>query len=293
MVFLPITAIKYTSHVRKELGDIETLAEDIQQHGMVHPLVVNQNNELLAGYRRLKAAERLGWHEVPVTIIHSDQTLTQLDIQLAENMKRKELTPLEISEVILERKHRFEQRYGPIHRGGNRMGQPNDRSKLQTPEFAPPNFYTETAKLLNLSASSIFALLQLRNLDPDLKEQVSNRKLGYCAALEEQAKRNRTRKLLDKTSTPLKSIPLPNKADIAPLQKQYQSAPNLMNLFMLVQHSYQTVHQMKERTLEFDRFEPEYLFLFIQRLEEVVDYYQKLLATLLQMQEQNLREQYT
>ncbi|MDI6782834.1 MAG: hypothetical protein QME64_01935 [bacterium] len=112
--------------------------------------------------------------------------------------------------------------------------------------------------------------------------------MSYHRALEEQAERNRTKKLQLKNKGSLKSVRLPNTKDIAPLQKQYQSAPNLMKLFMLVQHTFQTVRQMNEKSLEFDRVELEYLYLFIQQLEEVANYYRTLLTRLYEAQENKL-----
>ena len=287
---VPIIEIKVSFRTRFDVGNIAELAEDIQRHGLLHPLVVTPENELVAGYRRLKAVELLGWKEVSVTIVTPAQSLAQFDMQLSENMKRKELNILELSEAILERKHRFEQVCGKIQNGGDHCSEEYQKSSFTAGETALPNFYQETAVLLNKSTKYIYDLLQLHILESDLKEQVRNRTLSYRAALEQQAQRNRVKKQVKKQKSTLQSVHLPNEKNIAPLQAQYQSAPNLMNLFMLVQHSFQTVQQMKEKSLEFDKFELEYLFLFIQQLETVIAYYRELLVQLNQSQERKIIE---
>ena len=281
---IPIAEIKIGFRTRTEVGNIQELAEDIHQHGLLHPLVVTAEKELVAGYRRLKAVEQLGWTTVPVTIVEPQQSLAQFDMQLAENIQRKELNPLEISEAILERKHRFEQVYGEIERGGDHCSE-EYKSKVANGEFAFPNFYKETSRLIQMNPKSIYNFLRLNDLDQDLKEQVQNRALNYRSALNQQAERNRNKKQQHNPRHSMKSVRLPNKNDIAPLQKQYQSAPNLMKLFILVQHTFQTIQQMKEKPLEFDRFKLEYLYLFIQQLEDVTAFYHDLLNQLIETQE--------
>jgi len=48
-----IADIKIGNRFRKDLGDIKTLAGCIQEIGLLQPIVVNQDNELIAGQRRL------------------------------------------------------------------------------------------------------------------------------------------------------------------------------------------------------------------------------------------------
>jgi hypothetical protein len=306
---LAISEIKVGFRARFDIGNIAELVEDIKTHGLLHPVVITPDYELIAGYRRLKAAESLGWLEIPITIqvpstkyevpstnnssfvLSSVLSLVQYDMQLSENMNRKELNPLELSEAILERKHRFEQVYGKIQNGGDHTSEEYQKSSFVLDETAQPNFYETTAKLLKMNSKTIYRFLQLKDLDPDLKEQVSNRTIGYREALTQQAERNRTKKQPSKPQkTPFKSIGLPNQEQIAPLQKQYQAAPNLMQLFMLIQHSFQTVRKLQEQPLEYAQFELEYLYLMIQQFEVVVGYYNEVLSQLHQEQERKISE---
>ena len=67
---LRISEIKIGQRFRKDLGDIDSLAESIKEIGLLHPPVVNERNELVAGYRRLEACKLLGWREIPVRKMH-------------------------------------------------------------------------------------------------------------------------------------------------------------------------------------------------------------------------------
>ncbi len=89
-----IDCIIAESRYRKDLGDIDELASRIEAHGLYHPIVIDQNNKLLAGYRRLVAVKKLGWNEIPVTRINPDNPLI---VEHDENVFRK---PFTVSELV-------------------------------------------------------------------------------------------------------------------------------------------------------------------------------------------------
>jgi ParB-like chromosome segregation protein Spo0J len=53
MAKLPITEIKVRHRYRKTLGDIDSLASNIKELGLLHPIVVRPDGRLIAGERRL------------------------------------------------------------------------------------------------------------------------------------------------------------------------------------------------------------------------------------------------
>ncbi len=83
---------------RKDVGDISDLKHSIREHGLVQPIVVSPLDQsrylLIAGERRLTAASQLGLTTVPALIrtVHDHQ---RLEIQLIENLHRKDLNPFE------------------------------------------------------------------------------------------------------------------------------------------------------------------------------------------------------
>jgi ParB family chromosome partitioning protein len=81
---------------------IAELAEDIQQRGVLQPLVVHPadsdgRHQVHFGAKRLRAAIRAGLHEVPVVV--RDLPADRYS-QVAENQKRHGLTPLELAKFI-------------------------------------------------------------------------------------------------------------------------------------------------------------------------------------------------
>ena len=65
----PVDAIFVGERRRKDLGDIDGLAASIAEIGVLRPIVINSQGELIAGERRLGAVQQLGWADVPVTVV--------------------------------------------------------------------------------------------------------------------------------------------------------------------------------------------------------------------------------
>lgn len=77
---------------RKDQGDIEALAEDIRENGLLQLPVVNKENRLLAGERRIRACKELGWTEIDVCVMDTRDADHELSIELSENLTRKSFT---------------------------------------------------------------------------------------------------------------------------------------------------------------------------------------------------------
>ncbi len=91
-----IKKIKVKKRIRKEIGDLSELVKSIRLNGLINPIIINERYELLAGYRRLQAVKKLGWKEIEVKKISINDKLSKLNIELDENMSRKDFTPAEL-----------------------------------------------------------------------------------------------------------------------------------------------------------------------------------------------------
>ncbi|MBN2534737.1 MAG: ParB N-terminal domain-containing protein [Spirochaetales bacterium] len=97
---LPVDSIRIRKRVRKELGDITALVNSLRKYGQLSPILIDPDYELIAGFRRLQAAKRLGWRSVEVIIVDTDSDVQKLEIELEENIQRRNLSPDEISDGI-------------------------------------------------------------------------------------------------------------------------------------------------------------------------------------------------
>lgn len=89
---LKIDAVVVGERHRKDLGDLQALAQSIAEIGLLHPIVVTPGNVLIAGQRRLEACRLLGWDAVPATVLDLDAVVRG---EHDENALRKDFTPSE------------------------------------------------------------------------------------------------------------------------------------------------------------------------------------------------------
>lgn len=101
---VPVAAIRVNPRQPRQVFDDDALDElvaSIAQVGLLQPLVVRPGGtdpvdswELVAGERRLRSVQRLGWDSVPVVIRHTEDNALLRDA-LIENLHRAALNPLE------------------------------------------------------------------------------------------------------------------------------------------------------------------------------------------------------
>jgi ParB family chromosome partitioning protein len=78
---------------RRDLGDIQSLADSIKRHGVMHPPVITRDYILVAGERRLTAMrDILGWDTTPFQFVDQVSQSDLRRIELEENTKREDLS---------------------------------------------------------------------------------------------------------------------------------------------------------------------------------------------------------
>jgi len=76
---------------RKELSNITELAESLKRTGLINPVTINKNGELITGERRWTAAKSLGWTSISVQFVEDLSELELQLIELEENTRRVDL----------------------------------------------------------------------------------------------------------------------------------------------------------------------------------------------------------
>ena len=111
LTVIPASEIHFGNRFRKELGDIDGLAESIKLNGLINPITVHARDDLprpalyllLAGGRRFTAAEVAGIKEIPVRVYDRELSEDELRaIELEENIQRKDLHWTEKADLELE-----------------------------------------------------------------------------------------------------------------------------------------------------------------------------------------------
>ncbi len=157
---LPLSSVKpnpYQPRTRIDQTELTDLANSMEASGLLQPVVVRPRDsgfELIAGERRLRAAQQLGWARIPAVVKDVDDR-TLLTLALIENLQRDDLSPIDEAA------------------GYRRLGE----------EFQLG--HSEIAKAVGRDRSTIANLLRLLQLPPDVQTLVHEKRLsaGHARAL--------------------------------------------------------------------------------------------------------------
>lgn len=91
-MLIDISKIKVTDRIRQDFSGIEELAQDIAENGLINPIVVTSDYQLIAGERRLRAHQHLGRQEVAVNVMDVRDYAHHLQLEISENEHRRDFT---------------------------------------------------------------------------------------------------------------------------------------------------------------------------------------------------------
>jgi ParB family transcriptional regulator, chromosome partitioning protein len=187
---------------QRGLHDLTELMASIREVGLLHPITVTADYQLIAGYHRLEACKRLGWPEIPATILDVDRLRAEL-ARLDENLIRHDLTVLERAEQLHRRKEIYitlhpetTQRSGPGR--GHREKQGNHFPAFAVDTAAKTGTTPRTIRQEVQIASQLSAavrdairhlpiadhkteLLQLARLSPAAQEAIASQLISQAA----------------------------------------------------------------------------------------------------------------
>jgi ParB family transcriptional regulator, chromosome partitioning protein len=157
---LPISSVRPNPFQPRSRIDEPALAElsaSIEASGLLQPIVVRPRGsgyELIAGERRWRAVQGLGWATIPAVVRDADDQ-TLLTLALIENLQRNDLSPIDEAQ------------------GYRRLME----------EFEVPQ--AEVARLVGRNRATIANLLRLLKLPPEVQGFVQDGKLseGHARAL--------------------------------------------------------------------------------------------------------------
>ena len=148
--------------------ELKELAESLKNNGLVQPPTVrklaNGRYELIAGERRMRAAQLAGWKKIRVTVVEADDQ-TAAVMTTTENLQREDLNPIEeaVSYKTLQDKFDLTQQEVAEKVGKGRATVANAIRLLELPE--------EVRELLSTSLISVGHAKVLLSVD-DEKDRV-------------------------------------------------------------------------------------------------------------------------
>lgn len=169
MSFLDVHRVNILPN-RRPLNDqkVAELMESIKANGLLNPITLDQNFNLVAGLHRLTACKLIGFKEIECHIITcEDQDQARL-AEIDENLIRTELDTLQRSELWLERDRILE-------RMGMRAKVGDNQFTLKGGEIIspPPKTTLELAQETGFTERTLQYGKQIaRNIAPEVKEKI-------------------------------------------------------------------------------------------------------------------------
>ena len=148
--------------------ELRELAESLKNNGLVQPPTVRRNAkgkyELIAGERRLRAAQLAGWAKIRVTLVEADDQ-TAAVMTTTENLQREDLNPIEeaVSYRTLQEKFNLTQQEVAEKVGKGRATVANATRLLELPD--------EVKQLISASLISVGHAKVLLSVDNE-KERI-------------------------------------------------------------------------------------------------------------------------
>lgn len=121
LVELPVGSIRpnpYQPRTRVNEPELAELAASIAASGLLQPIIVREADggyDLIAGERRWRAVQRLGWTKIPAVVKQADDR-TLLTLALIENLQRSDLSAIEAAVSYQKLVEEFKLPHGEVAR---------------------------------------------------------------------------------------------------------------------------------------------------------------------------------
>ena len=209
-MLININEIKIGSNRRKALPeDVKVLSRSIAEIGMMNPITVDANHNLVAGLHRLEAAKLLGWTEIDCNVRELDELHAEL-AEIDENVVRTGLSDLELSELLARRKRIYETLHPETRHGGDRKSETIKSSICR--DDPVKSFAEDTAEKMGVSPRTVERHVQIaENLTPEAKDvlrnadrKITKQKMMILSRMKPEEQREEAEKLVNGTIQPSK-----------------------------------------------------------------------------------------
>jgi ParB family chromosome partitioning protein len=170
-----VTQIRIGSNRRPvNAHKVNELKESIKTNGLLNPITVDQNLNLIAGLHRLTAFKLLGLEAIECHIVNYQDADQARLAEIDENLIRNELEPLERSELWLERDQILE-RMGLRAKAGDNQHTLKGGATISP----PPKRTIELAKEVGYSERTFQHGKQIaKSIHPDVKQMIKGTPLA-------------------------------------------------------------------------------------------------------------------
>ncbi len=164
-----LSDVKLNSEYLRVDTDVSALKKSLESVGLIHPVTVNQDDELLAGARRFQAVRELGWEEIPVQVIEKDELLQEL-VSIDENLCRAPLNNLDLERSLNRGREIYEEIFPAANKvdlSAEDLTTEEKQQRRERDEQDEDSFAAVTAEKTGLSRSVIQSAIKRDELAAD------------------------------------------------------------------------------------------------------------------------------
>jgi ParB family chromosome partitioning protein len=110
--YIPLKDLNYSQKREYSEEELEELEQSIWYNGQLNPIIIDENNNVLAGNMRCIALERLDYKTV--FVLRNKSELLNEEILIADNEIRKNLTPIEKANLLKTIKDHYQINIGKL-----------------------------------------------------------------------------------------------------------------------------------------------------------------------------------
>lgn len=182
---VPIDSIKISQDRRKTNPEkVAELAESIKEIGLLNPITISDNYDLIAGLYRLEAYKLLGCAEIEANIVSLDGLLAEL-AEIDENLMREELHYIDRGNRLKRRQEIYEKLYpGTKATTGKELVNKRWNTTAPSASVKKPPFVIDMAMKMNKSETTVREDLRIaKKIVPEVQKVIKENNITKKEAL--------------------------------------------------------------------------------------------------------------
>ena len=188
--FVPISKIKTDNPNLRLDSNTESLQRSIEENGLLSPLALDANMNLVFGGRRYSALKALGWSEIPVIVLD----IKDLHFELAsidENLERVNYKDRELDQKLYARKQIYEQLYPETKQYSSELASSSSSKRNDNLSLRLPSFTEDTSTQTGESKRTIERAIRREECNSDAVKVARDKNLltkSHCDELTKLSK---------------------------------------------------------------------------------------------------------
>lgn len=156
---------------------IDGIAETYKEHGVIQPIEIDDNNIIVTGAMRYRAAKKAGLETIPVKVLEGIDSKDRYVRQAVENMNRSDFTPTENEAVVKKLKKLYPNL--SVRELADKIGKTSSFIQMYTVLVSTPDYIRRSVKEKKMDVSTAYEISRVpKEYKKNLTDTVVRNKMG-------------------------------------------------------------------------------------------------------------------